>query len=143
MGMLELFYTSAEALKEILGGKLRKAREKLRWTPDDLDARLRLGANAPRCAEFEKDPSLLTSDIVTRAAFAMRLNIDTLFEEVNLSKGKVMKSVLKDMKLTGATLAAASSKNVIGVKPETQAPIYAIFRVLDEMDEAKETAVSA
>ncbi len=137
MPILTDYYKSPQDLQTKLARRLQAARKALEWSQDEFYQKLFSGNKNAQVVKYEDAPDLLTSRIATKAAFLLNLNMDKLLHEVKVTaESKNMRNVLSDMRESKARIAAACGKNAKDVVPEKMAPVYALFKVLHEMDQA-------
>lgn len=135
MKIVEMFFGSAEELRQTLVDKLKAKRKDLGIGAKELDAVCGFGRQGPSTAQFEEDSFLLTSRIFCRAALVLELNVDDVMK-VDMDVPGRKEFVLRHMDDHGARLLAKwGTGDLSDVTKEEQAGVYAVLRALEEMDE--------
>lgn len=78
------FFGGVDAVKKKVAKAISKKRVKLGLTPKKVDKLLRSygEADAPRCANIEQHPELLTSSVLSHISIAFGMNVKGLFPSI-------------------------------------------------------------
>jgi hypothetical protein len=131
--IVDRFFGNSRALRELLVGRIRRARESLPMRQDELDLVCGLGNPIPRCADFEANPDLLTTDLLCRVAFPLGLTLDGILD-VDLADADNLQFAVDHMRTAGSGSGGeAGSERYRMPSLEEQAPFYVRLKALDEM----------
>ena len=133
-------FESAEQMQEALTCAVREARIARPLSEEQLDKMCGFGNNTlgpsvpmPSTKAFEENPRMMTSRVFSAASFALDLNIDDVLE-ISMDD-HVLPTLVEAMKQdTGGVVALTGGQSAEEISPETQAPVYAMLKALEEMD---------